>query len=317
MIGAAAAGVAVVYAGSGAVAQALERLHWGGLMTLAFLHLPVVVLMGFAWRLAAGDRPPASTSRFLWARFVRDAAGEALPFLYLGGLLFGVRALGRGGRMSLSAVSACIDGVMELAAKLPYVLAALLTLLAMRPQTHVTRLLSVALAATGVIVTGLVIARRSLPTSLGAMVRAINYRWPALPFLGGDAGLDVQACFERILHQRTRLWSAFALHFGCWCLGAGEAWVTFRMLGLDLTLSHALAIDGAVVGLRTFGFLVPAAAGVQELSYILAGAMFGIPPAAALAASFARRARDLMLAVATLSIATIGDARSALLRFRY
>ena len=46
---------------------------------LALLHLPMVVLMGFAWRLASGDDPPASLARFLWARFVRDAAGEVLP----------------------------------------------------------------------------------------------------------------------------------------------------------------------------------------------------------------------------------------------
>jgi uncharacterized membrane protein YbhN (UPF0104 family) len=117
--------------------------------------------------------------------------------------------------------------------------------------------------------------------------------------------------------QRARLWSGFALHLACWCLGAGEAWVTFRLLGVDLTLSQALAIDGTVVGLRTFGFMVPAAAGVQEVSYMLAAAVFGIPPAAAIAASFARRARDLVLGVGTLGIAASGDAGSALLRLRY
>jgi uncharacterized membrane protein YbhN (UPF0104 family) len=127
----------------------------------------------------------------------------------------------------------------------------------------------------------------------------------------------VQACFDRILRQRTRLWSGFALHLCCWCLGAGEAWVIFRLLGVDLTLSQALAIDGTVMGLRTFGFMVPAAAGVQEVSYMLAAAVFGIPPAAAIAASFARRARDLVLGVGTLGIAAVGDASSALLRLRY
>jgi hypothetical protein len=61
------------------VAQALERLHLSGLLLLALLHLPMVVLMGFAWRLASGDDPPASPSTFVWARFVRDGAGEVLP----------------------------------------------------------------------------------------------------------------------------------------------------------------------------------------------------------------------------------------------
>jgi hypothetical protein len=133
----------------------------------------------------------------------------------------------------------------------------------------------------------------------------------------GDAGRDVQACFDRILRQRTRLWSGFVLHLCCWCLGAGEAWVIFRRLGVGLTLSQALAIDGTVVGLRTFGLMIPAAAGVQEGSYMLAAAVFGVPPAAAIAASFARRARGLVLGVGTLGIAAVGDTNSALLRLRY
>ena len=317
-IGVAAVAAGVIRAGAGVVAQALDSLHLGGLLVLALLHLPIVVLMGFAWRLASGDDPPASLSRFLWARFVRDAAGEALPFVNFGGIVFGVRALGRGRAIILGAISACIDGVIELTAKLPYVLAALLTLLALGPQTHFTRLLSPALAATGIVVGGLLVARRSLGAWLAVMMRAVSSRWPAvLPRDDADAGRDVQACFNRILRQRTRLWSAFALHLCCWCLGAGEAWVVFRLLGVDLTLSQALAIDGTVVGLRTFGFMVPAAAGVQEVSYMLAAAVFGIPPAAAIAASFARRARDLLLGVGTLGVAAVGDASSALLRLRY
>jgi putative membrane protein len=315
-IGVAAVAAAVIRAGADAVAQALERLHLSGLMVLALLHVPIVVLMGFAWRLASGDDPPASPWRFVWARFVRDAAGEVLPFLYLGGIAFGVRALGRGRVITLGAVSACIDGVIELTAKLPYVLAALLTLLALGPQTHFTRLLFLAFAATCVVVASLAIARRSLGAWLGVMARAVSARWPAVLSLG-DAGSDVQACFDRILRQRMRLWADFALHLCCWCLGAGEAWVNFRLLGVDLSLSQALAIDGTVVGLRTFGFMVPAAAGVQEVSYVLAAAVFGIPPAAAIAASFARRARDLVLGVGTLGIAALGDASSALLRLRY
>ena len=50
---------------------------------------------------------------------------------------------------------------------------------------------------------------------------------------------------------------------------------------------------------------------------LLAAAVFGIPPAAAIAASFARRARDLLLGVGTLGIAAVGDARFAFLRLRY
>jgi len=314
-IGVAGAAAAVVYAGAGAVVQAVASVRVSGLLLLVLLHLPIVVLMGVAWWLAAGDDPPASQSRFVWARFVRDAAGEILPFLQFGGIVFGLRALGRGRVITVGAVSASIDGVIELTAKLPYALAALLTLLALAQQPQLARLLSLALAVTAAFVAALVLARRSLSGWLQALTRAISARWPQVLRLDdGHAGSDLQACFARILAQRGRLGRAFALHLSCWCLGAAEAWVTFRLLGVDLTLLQALAIDGTVAGLRTFGLLVPGAAGVQEVSYMLAGAVFGIPPAAGVAASFVRRARDLVLGVAILGIATVGDTHSALRR---
>lgn len=56
--------------------HAVASLRPSGLVILMLVHVPVVVLMGFAWWLASGSGPPASLSRFVWARFVRDAAGE-------------------------------------------------------------------------------------------------------------------------------------------------------------------------------------------------------------------------------------------------
>ena len=314
-MGVAAVAAAVVYAGAGAVARAVESLRISGLLLLIILHLPIVVLMGVAWWQVAGDDPPASNRRFVWARFVRDAAGEILPFLQLGGLVFGVRALGRGRAVTVGAVSASIDGIVELTAKLPYALAALLALLALAPQSGLARLLAAALAMTGVFVAILLFARRSLGASLQAMARAVSARWPSLISPQDDAGGHaVQACFEGILSQHRRLWISFALHLCCWFLGAAEAWIIFRLLGVDLSFLQALAIDGTVVGLRTFGWMVPAALGVQEGSYLLAAAVFGVPPAAAIAASFARRARDLLLGGAILGIAALGDTNFSLPR---
>jgi putative membrane protein len=307
LLGLAAIVAAVLYAGAGAVAQAIASLRLSGLLVLVLLHLPSVALMGFAWWLASGSDPPASQSRFVWARFVRDAAGELLPFLQLGGIVFGLRALGRGRAIALGAVSAGIDGVVELAAKLPYSFAALLALLALAPHSRLARLLSLAVAATGVFVAIVLLARRTLSASLQAVARAVSARWPTVLVLDGPDGFDIQACLHHMMSRRGRLWSAFALHLACWVFGALEAWVTFRLLGVDLTSWQALAIDGTVVGLRTFGWLVPAAAGVQEASYMLAAAVFGISPADALAASLARRARDLVLGVGTLGAAAAGD----------
>src|SRR5262249_48309398 len=145
VIGLAAIVAGVVYAGAGAVAQAVGSLRISGLLVLVLLHVPIVAMMGLAWGLASGSDAQVSQWRFVWARFVRDAAGELLPFLQLGGIVFGLRALGRGRAITVGAVSAGVDGIIELAAKLPYVLAALLTLLALTSQPRLVRLVFLAL----------------------------------------------------------------------------------------------------------------------------------------------------------------------------
>jgi hypothetical protein len=103
--------------------------------------------------------------------------------------------------------------------------------------------------------------RRSLSAPLATLLRTISARWQRCCAPSAPAG--------RLLSQRRRLWSGFALHLCCWCLGAAEAWVIFRLLGVDLTSLQALA------------------------------------------ASFARRARDLALGVGTLGLAAVCDANFA------
>jgi hypothetical protein len=68
-----------------------------------------------------------------------------------------------------------------------------------------------------------------------------------------------------------------------------------RLMGVAVTGTEALSIDSLATALRTFGFLVPAALGVQEAGYVLVCALFGIGPAEAVAFSLTRRARDLTL----------------------
>jgi putative membrane protein len=305
----------VAYAGVGAVARAIENLGVTGLLLLVLLHLPVGVLMGLAWRLASGDHPPVSRTRFVWARFLRDGAAEALPFSQLGGFVLGLRALGRDRAIAgPGVVSLSIDLVIELTAKLPYIVAGLLSLLVLAPNSGLTGPLSVALGVTGAAVLIVPFAGRWLGVSLESMARAISRRWPILGSLDDPSiGQDVRASYDRFLSQRWRLWLNFSLHTFCWFFGALEVWLAFRLLGVHLTLLQALAIDSTVAALRTFGFMVPAAAGVQEASYLLGAGVFGIPPALAIAASLARRARDLALGIAVLAIAVARDPNFALL----
>ena len=104
ILGAAALTATLIYAGAGAVARTLAGLHVAGLLLIVLAHLPMIALMGLAWHLATGTTHTASARRFIWARQVRDAAAETLPFSQIGGFVFGVRALRVSGPAALRAV---------------------------------------------------------------------------------------------------------------------------------------------------------------------------------------------------------------------
>jgi glycosyltransferase 2 family protein len=305
ILGAAVLAATLIYAGAGAVVRTLEGLRLTGLVIIVLAHLPIEALMGIAWRLAAGTAPTASPRRFMWARLVRDAAAETLPFSQVGGFVLGVRALRLSGSAALRGVlSMSVDLIVELGAKLPYALAGLLALVALAPASGLMRPLGLGLALTLLAVVVPVLWRRPLGEAFQRVIRTVSQRWPALASLRRThADGDINTVLDDILSRHARLASAFALHVLCWFLGAAELWLVFHLLGKPLSAPRALVIDSVVAGLRTFVFMVPAAAGVQEASYVLACAVFGIAPAAAVAASLARRARDLTLGAATLGVA--------------
>lgn len=309
ILGAAVLAATLIYAGAGAVVHTLEGLRFTGLILIVLAHLPIEAMMGMAWRLAAGSAPGASPRRYMWARLVRDAAAETLPFSQIGGFILGVRALRLSGPAALRGVlSMTVDLVVELGAKLPYIVAGVLALLSLSPGSGLTRPLAIGLVLTAAAVAVPVLGRRRLGHLFEHAIRRISQRWPVLASLRRmQAEGDINSVLDDILSHPARLVSAFALHLLCWFLGAAELWLIFHLLGRPVTATRALIIDGVVSGLRTFVFMVPAAAGVQEASYVLACAAVGIAPAAAVAASFARRARDLTMGAVTLGIAAGTD----------
>ena len=73
-------------------------------------------------------------------------------------------------------------------------------------------------------------------------------------------------------------------------------------MGISGDALEALAIDSLVTSLRTFGFFMPAALGVQEAAYVLVCALFGLNPGEAMAFSLVRRARDVLLGLIGLAV---------------
>jgi uncharacterized membrane protein YbhN (UPF0104 family) len=115
--------------------------------------------------------------------------------------------------------------------------------------------------------------------------------------------------FEEIYGHSGRMAAGTAIHFAGWiCKGAGN-WIAFRLLGSQVDIMAALAIEALLHALLIPAFVVPGYAGVQEASYAALGTLFGIPPEIAIAVSLLRRARDLAVGIPILLVWQFAEAR--------
>lgn len=263
------------------------------------LHLPVIALLGLGWWAIGRGVPRAAPWKFVAARLVRDAAADVLPFSQVGGFVIGARALKlMGFRIVPAGVSMLVDLVIELSAKLPYVLAGLILLLYVKSGSGLLRPAFLGLGLTAAGLAALAIFRVRIKAMLERAAMMLGGRWPSLEL---DVHAGLRAAFDRVFAQDGRLLTSFLLHILCEVLGAVETWVMFRLIGVPVTGLEALLIDSLTSGLRMFGFLVPAALGVQEAVYVLACGAVGIPPAIGIAFSLVRRARDFAIGIPGLA----------------
>lgn len=306
-----AAGCAILaalvwYTGAGAVGHALAMLGISGVVLVAILHLPLIFLMGLAWRSASGKT--ASRNAFVISRFIRDAAAEALPFSQLGGFAVAIRALSlQGVTVLTAALSLFVDLVAEFAAKLPYTLAGLVLLFLVRPDYSVFAPLLAGTFVTAAAIPAAVRFRARLVARAEAITQSVLQRWTRKRLAENEIA---NAC------RRERFAASFALHALCWFLGAAETWAIFGLMHSSVTPAQALTIDSLANTLRTLAFFVPAAAGVQEGAYVVVGILVGVPPASALAFSLVRRAREYVLGIPALLLWQVQEARAAAVSVR-
>src|SRR5262249_12793960 len=87
------------------------------------------------------------------------------------------------------------------------------------------------------------------------------------------------------------------LRLAGWATGAGEVWLVMQSLGQPIGLVDAYILESLGSGVRAATFMVPGALGALEASYVLFGAMFGLPADTAVAISLSKRVRELALGV--------------------
>jgi putative membrane protein len=273
------------WSGLPSMERAFVMLGSIGFIFIVFIHVPLILLMGTAWWSISNRGRHAPLRAFIMARIARDSVSEMLPFSQLGGFAAGIRVLSLAvvrPRMATALLFA--DLLMEFLSKLLYAAVGVAMLMQVRPESL---LLSYLLAGLFLLLAFCLLMLR---------YRNLQFRI-ALGLLRRHSALGRKVREFGAFLSPGRLGPSGVLHIICWSFGGIEAWLTFHLMGMAVTGKEALIIDSLAMGLRTFGFWVPAALGIQEGAYIFVCSLVGLGPDVAMALSLVRRGRDILLGI--------------------
>jgi len=286
----------VIYVGLGAVFSAAIAVGWGGFAILCLYALGLFLLLGAAWHVLLPDASLAELKVFVWARMVRDAASEVLPFSQLGGIVLGARAaILHGVASPLAFASMIVDVTTEMLAQIAFVALGIVILSERAPQSALTAIfvIGLAIAAVG---GGLFLALQRYGHWITARLAARLLPGAVAPAAALGASLDA------IYRHLPRVGFSLALHFAGWIASAIGTWIAFRLIGAPVDLAAVLAIESLVYATRSAAVLVPNALGVQEAAYAGLAPLFGVGAEFGLAVSLLKRARDIAVGIPILLI---------------
>lgn len=293
----------VAWFGASAVLAAALTAGWSGLALLSAWQVVLTFVLGASWDIIAPARKPGR-SRFgnyliyVWGRLVRDSAANCLPFTPMGGFVAGARVITLHGIPATQATASTVaDVTAETLSQAIFAAIGLVVLVAHGPDIRIAIPVAIGLAVALPALAGFMLAQKGAATIFGKLSRRIAGNW----FPNAQERMAVlQAEFGLIYGQTGRITACILIHLAAW-IGTGiGGWITFRLLGVDISLIDAIAIEGLLHAALAMSFFVPAHIGVQEAAYVALGAAFGITPEVALAASLIRRARDLAVGVPVL-----------------
>ena len=300
--------------GLDSVLAAAGRMGVDGFLIFCALSVSTFGILGAAWLVAAPGEPMERVGLFAWARAVREAVSDLLPFSQIGGIVVGTRTLTTAGiPASRVYASFVVDMTTEMGAQLVFTLfglAMMVTLLAAGGEAEALRPLI--LGGSGVMIAAMVLFFFAQRPALGLAGRVAQH------FLPGSvvAMTGITDRLRDTYAQRGRVALAFTLNLAGWIVSAIGGWVALRMMGAEISIWSALSIESLIFTLRSVAFVVPGAIGVQEAAYVLAAPLFGLPPEMALALSLAKRARDLAIGLPTLIVWQIVEVRAVVLESR-
>ncbi len=291
--------------GMGEVWGATGAIGWDGFAWLVLAQAPLFAVLATAWTIiaqVAGSTRSVSRNFavHLWGRMVRDSTGNCLPFTHMAGFLAGIRVVSLHGVSPMRAgASTVADVTAETVAQAIFAALGLIIMLLHVPQSPVTWPVAVGLMVILPCLGAFMAMQQGASRIFARLSRRIASDWFTAT---RERAQVLSAEFTLIYGHTGRLVACVLIHLLGWVGSGGLTWLSFRLLGAEISLADAVALDGVLHAITAIAFVIPGAVGVQEAGFVGLGAAFGIAPEAALAASLLKRARDLAWGVPVLLV---------------
>jgi len=266
----------------------------GGLAVVVLVRGVTLAACGLAWWCLLRGLAAVRVPIVMGLRTVGEAVNVLLPVAAVGGDIVRARLLNFSGVAGgVAAASVLVDLLLQAAAQALFALIGIALLMQVAGGTELA-----SWAARGVGIAALALGGFYAAQRFGGArliergFDALARRWPAT---APGSGIRLHGSLQAIYADRPAIAAAFSLHELAWLLGALETWIALRLMGMPVNAPAALILESLSQALRAAAFPVPSGLGVQEGGFIALGALFGIPPEAALALSFVKRVPDLAI----------------------
>jgi putative membrane protein len=299
-LGLALAAYLVLHVGFAAVLSAAAAVGWAGFALLCLYALALFPLLGASWSVLL-PQARAPVWAFIWARMVREAAADVLPFSQVGGIVLGARTAIRHGVAGPEAfASTIVDVTTEAFAQIGFIALGFAILCATTARSSSSAALTQAFA----VGLALAVAAGAVLVFLQRYGHRVTGRLAARLVPGAAASAEALAdSLDAIYRTRSRIALSSVMHLTGWLASAVGTWIAFRLIGVPVGLPAVLAIESLVGAVKSAAALVPNALGVQEASYAALAPLFGIGPEFGLAVALLRRARDIAIGAPILLLA--------------
>lgn len=290
----------IAYNGFAGVARALISAGWIGILAASLYHIVPLIFSSLGWRAVLSSAWRAPPLLFLWVRLVREAVSNLLPVAQIGGEVVAARVLTfHGARAGVAGASVVVDLTVEIMTQLLFTVVGAAFLLSGTHDGGTVYWLIAGIAIAAPVLLSFFAAQHwGLFKLLEDFLERMAEKWSWVKHLS-VAGLH--ATIKALYRDRRGVTAGACSHMLSWILGSGEIWIALHFMGNPVNFREALILESLSQAVRSVGFVIPGALGVQEGGFLLVGGLLGLGPDLSLALSLVKRARDVLLGVPALA----------------